>query len=100
MSGKSEHFELIWARVDDGHEELFCAPAFRSLKNGDMVIVDTDKGEQAAIIMATICLGVYQKQEIDFIMKSTHAPKELHRVISKVKFEKLRYEEEENEELQ
>lgn len=100
MSGKSEHFEFIWAKADDGHEELFYAPAFKSFKSGDMIIVDTDDGEQAAIIISTLCLGDYQKDEIDFIMKSTHAPRELHRVISKVRFEKLRYEEDGNEELQ
>lgn len=91
----SKYFDFVLCRHQNGKKELMYAPEFSYLKAGDMVVVDTDKGEMTSVVLASLTMRDDQKKEIDFVMKATNSPKDLHRIISKVIFEKMKYEEEE-----
>ena len=105
----SEYIDLVLCRVKspayNGNMEnsidLFCAPRFTHLKEGQMVVVDTEDGEMTAIVLKSVSMGKYDNEELDFIL--TLAGKDvdsLRRVISEVNFRKLYFDgEEEDEEL-
>ena len=81
----------------DGCEKkyLFYAPAFSHLDKGEMVTVDTARGEQMVTVVSSMTVEKTDKRAIDFIMESMNAPSEVKRVLSKVHFSKYDYEEEE-----
>ena len=86
------YFDFILCEIR-GKRKLFYAPAWSCIERGDMVIVSTDDSEMMANVLACITLSDEEKKEIDFIMRATGAPKNLDRVISKVVFQKMEYEE-------
>lgn len=103
----SEYIDLVLCRIKspayNGNMEngidLFCAPRFSHLKEGQMVVVDTEDGEMTATVLKSISMGKYDNEELDFIL--TLAGKDvdsLRRVISEVNFRKLYFDGEEKDE--
>lgn len=91
-----DYIDLVLCVIDSGERELFCAPQFSHLEEGQMVVVDTDDGEMTATVIKSVSLGKYDNEELDFILKlAGKEVKTLHRVISKIRFDKLLFEEEE-----
>lgn len=80
-----DYFDFVLCRHKDCDKNyLFRAPAFSHLEKGDMVIVDTDHGDQPAVVVSSITLSNDAEREIDFVMNATNAPIEIKRVLSKV----------------
>lgn len=90
---RGDYFDFVLCKHQTGKKELLYAPAWTNLKKGDMVVVDTDNGEMTSTVISSITLAHDEKNEIDFIMNATDSPKDLHRIISKVIFDKIDYKE-------
>lgn len=88
----SDYIDLVLCAID-GERDLFCAPRFSHLEEGQMVVVDTADGETTAKVIKSVSIGKYDNEELDFIL--TLAGKEvktLRRVISEVQFKKLYFD--------
>ena len=79
---------------NSGQGYLFQMPKYENLKEGDRVIVDTQKGEQEAVIVesATVC---EDDSEIQMIIKAAGATLPLRRVLRKIVYKEFEYEEDE-----
>lgn len=106
----SDYIDLVLCRVKspayngipEDNTDLFCAPRFSHLKEGQMVVVDTEDGEMTATVIKSVSMGKYDNEELDFILTLAGKDvKSLRRVISEVQFKKLYFDgEEEDEQLQ
>ena len=91
----SDYIDLVLCSID-GERDLFCAPRFSHLKDGQMVVVDTADGETTAKVIKSISIGKYDNDELDFILTLAGKDvKSLRRVISEVQFKKLYFDGEE-----
>lgn len=76
---------------------LFYAPAFSDIKIGDEVLVDTQFGEEKAIVLA-VCTSSSNDLERVLRVLAGAEDKPLKRVIGKYQFAKFNYSEDENNE--
>ena len=74
---------------------LFRAPQFSHFEKGEIVTVETSKGEQMATVVSSMTVAKDDQSAIDFIMNATGAPSNVNKVLSRVKFCKFDYEEDE-----
>ena len=63
---------------------LFHAPAFSHLEKGDLVTVETSKGEQMVMVIASMSVQKNDMDAIDFIMNATRADSDVKKVLKKV----------------
>ena len=92
----SDYFEFVLVKHEGCDKPyLFRAPAFTHLKKGDMVVVDTKRGLQMANVLGAIDVSKDDIESINFIMEATGADTDVKKVISKVNFSELDYEEDE-----
>lgn len=94
----SRYVDFVLCRVngEDG-KTLFHAPKFSYLEKGDMVIVDTIKGEKMAQVVASITVADDEMDKIDFIMEATNSSEDVRKVLSKVIYSDLDYKEDKDE---
>ena len=76
---------------------MFRAPAFTHLTKGDLVVVETKKGEQMAMVVSSITLSNDDADEIDFIMNATGADSDVKKVLRKVVYKDFEYKEDDHE---
>ena len=90
----SNYFDFVLVELEGGSKPyLFRAPAWSYFECGDLVIVDTCNGEQTATVLSSITVSADEKKEIDFIMRATRADTDVKKVLKKVEFKELVYEE-------
>lgn len=88
------YIDLVLCRNEDnGFVRLYQAPAWSGVKEGDKVIVEGyDKTELLAVV-----LGVYttksDRADYDFIVKMAGTALPLRKVISRMWYEELNYDE-------
>lgn len=89
-----EYIDLVFCKALTGETEVFQAPAFSHLKEGDMVIAQSEEGEIMTNVVASVCIST-ESEELDFILKMLNAEsyEELERVKSKVTYRDLEYKE-------
>ena len=90
-----EYFDFVLVKHENDRVYLFRAPAFTHLEFGDEVVVETSNGEQRGIVQSSITLAETDTDQIDFIMRSTGAPDEVKKVLSKVIYQEFKYGEDE-----
>ena len=89
-----EYFDFVLCKFDGCNKVyLFYAPQFSHLKNGDVVTVETETGIKTANVIASAPVRSDDRVLIDFIMKATGAPHDVKRVVSRLEFKPLKYEE-------
>lgn len=97
----SDYIDLVLCRIKspayngimENGIDLFCAPRFTHLAEGQMVIVDTEDGESTATVLKSLTMGKYDNDELDFILKLAGKDVDsLRRVISEVNFRKLYFD--------
>lgn len=91
----SKYVDLVLCKTLTGGQDVFQAPAWSHLKEGDMVIASDEDGEVMTNVVASICIGT-DSEELDFILKLVNAEDidELEKVKSKVIYKNLEYKEE------
>ena len=88
------YLDLVVAKHKDSPRYyLFQAPPFSRLNAGELVIVDTVKGEAEAEVVNVLTTDTNRK-EYHFIVEMNHATLPLRKVLKKVAYRELRYEEE------
>ena len=91
----SNYFDFVLVEHEAGSKPLlFRAPAWSYFECGDLVIVETCKGEQTATVLSSITVSAVDNKVIDFIMRATRADTYVKKVLKKVEFKELVYEEE------
>lgn len=89
-----DYIDLVLCETCNGKREVFRAPAFSHLKNGEMVIVETDKGEEMTNVVISLCIGLDETENLAFIKEALQFEvDELEKVKSKVVFRTLDYKE-------
>ena len=90
-----EYIDLVFCKSLTGETEVFQAPAFTHLKEGDMVIAQSEEGEIMTNVVASVSIST-DSDELDFILKMLNAEsfEELEKVKSKVIYTDLDYKEE------
>ena len=92
----SNYIELVVCKHPNSQFKfLFYAPAWTGLKTGDEVIVDTKHGEQPATVL-TKTIVEKDSELYNFILESMSATLPLKRVLKKVIYVEMNYEEDEN----
>ena len=76
---------------------LFYAPAWSRLKAGDEVIVDTVRGQFPAVVVEVSTIQKDDEPLKNMIKRLAGATEPLRRVISKVRFDELTYETEDED---
>lgn len=71
------------------HPFLYQAPAWSNLKKGDLVIVDTECGEEYAIVERSYTVDITNTSQFEFILLSAGVDVPLKKVLQKVVYEKL-----------
>ena len=90
------YFDFVLCKQGD-RNFLFRAPEWSHLEKGDLVVVETKNGEKNATVVSSITLSINDKDEIDFIMNATGADPVVKRVLRKIVYKDLEYEEDEDE---
>lgn len=91
---ENEYIDLVVCKHDNNPKSfIFRAPAWSHLKKGDLVIVETQKGEKEAIVERSYTTN-RSSEELDFILISSGATIPLKKVLKKVTYKKLIYEDE------
>ena len=81
----SKYFDFVLCKHPNSDKSyLFHAPAWSHLEKGDLVVVDTKKGEQMTTVVSRITLGDDETDMIDFIMNATGADTDVKKVLRKV----------------
>lgn len=88
----SKYVDLVTCKQEHGIW-LFYAPAFSYLHEGQELVVDTQCGEQPATVISAYTVEK-DSDLYNFIIKATGATLPLKKVLSKVNYKKLEYEEE------
>lgn len=91
----ANYFDFVLAK-EPGKDDLklFRAPRWESLAMGDEVIAETPEGEKLFVVVASATFNDEETKEIDLIMKATRTKEdEVGKILSKVVYEKLKYEE-------
>ena len=92
----SKYFDFVLCKHENSDRTyLFHAPAWSYLSKGDLVVVDTKKGEQMAMVISSITLGDDETDKIDFIMNATGADADVKKVLRKVVYREFEYKEDE-----
>ena len=98
MSENREFFDFVLCKHENSDKAyLFRAPAFTHLTKGDLVVVETKKGEQMAMVVSSITLSNDDADEIDFIMNATGADSDVKKVLRKVVYKDFKYKEDDHE---
>ena len=92
-----DYIDLVLCETCNGKREVFRAPAFSHLSKGEMVIVETDEGEEMTNVVSSLCISPREIDELAFITKALKFEvDELRKIKSKVVFRTLEYKEDEN----
>jgi hypothetical protein len=87
-----KYIDLVICDLDDEPMPMvFRAPAWSHLKKGDYVSVETDHGQQAAIVDRCITINK-STEELDFILVASGINTPLKRVLSQIKYIDFDYE--------
>lgn len=86
-----EYIDLVLCETCNGKRKLLQAPAWTSLKAGDMVIASCGDGEMMLNVVSSICIGT-DTEEFEFILKLVN-PLELEKIKSKIIIRTLDYKE-------
>lgn len=91
----SKYVDLVLCKTLTGGQDVYQAPSWSHLKEGDMVIAEDEDGEIMTSVLATISLG-RDSEELGFILQLINAEDvdELERIKSKVIYKNLEYTEE------
>ena len=89
-----EYIDLVFCKSLTGETEVFQAPAFTHLKEGDMVIAESGDGETMTNVVTSIEVGT-DSDELEFILKliDVGSYEELTKIKSKVIYRNLEYKE-------
>ena len=89
-----EYVDLVLCKTLAGEMEVYQAPQFSHLKEGEMIIAESENGETTTNVVASISIST-ESEELDFILKLIGAGswEELERVKSKVIYRNLEYKE-------
>ena len=79
------------------HAELFVAPAFSGLQQGDLVVVEPDRKDMIAKVLGVITIEQNDIQSRDFVLMVTKTEGEPRRVLSKIRYQIFKYEEDDND---
>ena len=74
---------------------LYQAPAFSSIKPGDEVICETPQGQRNGIVVDVEDISK-TNHYLEFVLNAMQETLPLPKIISKVSYEKLKYESEDN----
>lgn len=92
-----EYIDLVVCKHDNNPKAfIFRAPAWSNLQKGDLVIVETKSGEKEAIVERSYTTNK-SSEELDFILVSSGASVPLKKVLKKVTYKNLVYEDEDRE---
>ena len=92
----SKYMDIVLCQKNGSKKlELFYAPEWSELKEGDMVVVETDAGDMSATVLGCLTVRSDEHKLFDFILKATHtySPEAMRRVVSKIVFKELEYKE-------
>ena len=85
-----EYIDLVLCETCNGKREVFEAPGFSHLKKGEMVIVETENGQDMMNVIQSLCISI-KSEELEFINEIVETS---GRVKSKVIYKELEWEEE------
>ena len=81
------HIDLVIVRVGAEFPQIYEAPSFSNLVRGDAVVVETNDGEATGTVEDSVTISkVYQKEVIDFMLRSAGCVEPLKRVIYKIRY--------------
>lgn len=87
------HIDLAIVRVGSEFPNIYEAPSFSNLEKGDAVVVETDEGNATGTVEASVTISkAYQKEIIDFMLKSAGCTEPLKRVLYKIKYVPMVFE--------
>ena len=92
----ANYFDFVLAK-EPGKDDfkLFRAPRWEGLEPGAEVVAETPEGERLFVVVASATINGEETKQIDLIMKATRTKEDgVGRVLSKVVYEKLDYDEE------
>ena len=90
-----EYIDLVLCETCTGNREIFQAPKFSHLAQGDMVIAENGDGEVMTNVIKSISIGINDCEEFDFMKKALKFElKDLNRIKSRLYIRELEYEEE------
>ncbi len=84
----------LCSHKNNGYTFLFQMPRCATLKKGDRVVVETKNGETEAIVVETASTVFMNDDEYRMIIRATGAKEPLRRVLKKVTYEELKYDDE------
>ena len=91
--GSSDYIDLVLVDTIVFSEVLCCAPGFSSLKEGDDVLFGNDgNGRVTSVLTVGVKSEVY-----DFVVNAAGAHEPLPKITSKVVYEALSYDEQEDD---
>ena len=92
-----DYIDLVLCETCTGKREVFKAPRFSHLNEGDMVIVESGEGEEMTNVISSVSISTEESEELTFIKATMNISdiKDLDRIKSRVVFRKFEYEEEE-----
>ena len=79
-----------------GKNYLFRMPAYERLENGDRVVVETKHGEAEALVVGTATIYGEESDEYQMIVKAAGADLPLKKVLRKISYKELAYDEEDD----
>ena len=77
--------------------ELFIAPAFSNLEQGDLVVVEPEGKDMLAKVMAVITIENTDIKSKDFVLQATRTEGKIKRILSKIRYHVYEYEEDDND---
>lgn len=87
------HIDLVIVRVGSEFPQIYEAPSFSRLERGDAVVVETDQGEATGTVEDSVTISrTYQKEVIDFMLRSAGCVEPLKRVLFKIEYKKMGWE--------
>lgn len=86
--------DYVLCKKENGKTELFYAPRWSDLQEGDLVVVESHEGEMSATVLASVTVRSEEKDLLNFILKATNNSAEsVKRVISRIVFKELEFTE-------
>ena len=90
-----DFIDLVICKLDSNHNlSIFRAPAWSYLSKGEKVLVETKKGEAEATVEKTYTVDVTNKNAFDFILMASGVSLPLRKVLKRIIFIDLDYENE------
>lgn len=87
------HIDLAIVRVGAEFPQIYEAPSFSKLERGDAVVVETDDGEATGTVEDSVTISrTYQKEVIDFMLKSAGCVEPLKRVLYRIRYEPMDFD--------